>query len=83
MRTTPTNDFFAYCEQNDPAMGIEIAKTLIDSLVFSNPDRKDMTRADWFSYILNEYVCVHTDSGIDFQPKSEKSDLEIFMTFND
>lgn len=80
---TSVNQFLSYCESNDPSMGIEIIKTLIDTISGSNPERTDMCRADWLNYIINEYVCVHKDGGIDFEHKSGCSDLELYMIFND
>ena len=79
MKTSSINQFFNYCENNDPKLGIEIANMLIDSMIMSNPDRKDMSRADWLNYVINEYECVHTESGIDFQPKVGEADIDILI----
>lgn len=44
-------------------------QTLISSLIECNPNRKDLSSADWYNYILEEYNAAITPQGITLQPK--------------
>lgn len=47
-----------------------ICNQLIDNMIVANPNRKDMSRADWLNVIYNDYVAIVTEDGITFNPKS-------------
>jgi hypothetical protein len=72
--------FFAYCEKNDPQTGIEIANQLIDTFIMMNPDRKDMSRADWLSIAMNTYQIFEDEAGITLEPIEKFGDeKEVFI----
>jgi hypothetical protein len=55
-------------EGKDEVLGI-ICNSFIDSMIASNPLRRDMGRADWLCVMMNNYYVVINDGGIFFEPK--------------
>lgn len=59
-----------FLDELDFESSLQICDQLIDSMIVSNPTRKDMSRADWLTVIYNGYVAELTDSGVTFIPKN-------------
>lgn len=59
-----------FLDSLDFESSLKMCDQLIDSMIVSNPTRKDMSRADWLSVIYNDYVAELTDSGVSFIPKN-------------
>lgn len=58
-----------FLDELDFESSLQICDQLIDSMIVSNPTRKDMSRADWLTVIYNDYVAELSDSGVSFIPK--------------
>jgi hypothetical protein len=77
-----TNQFLAHCEQtgeNDLAQ--HIVDNFIQSMRLANPNRKDMSSADWLSYMISNYHIEITDNDIQLVPNAGY-DYELFTNFD-
>jgi hypothetical protein len=75
------NQFLAHCEKTNDPIAEHITSNFIASMRMCNPDRKDMTGADWLSLMLNDYHILVTDNDIQLVPNSG-ADFEIFTNYD-
>lgn len=61
--------FLSEVENRDLELANYISNTFIDMMIQTNPNRKDMSRADWLSFAYNEYNVVVTEDSFEFVPK--------------
>jgi hypothetical protein len=66
-----TNDFLAQCEQTgEYTLAQHMIDSFIESMQMCNPHRKDMSRADWLSYMINEYHIEVSEDSMQIVPNS-------------
>lgn len=72
-------EFIDWCDKNDPKSGFSISNQLIDYFIMCNPDRKDLSRADWLDVIIEDYVIIVGREGITIEPMKNDYNKEIIL----